>query len=239
MQWVQARQDCRFSEALRVFALPARHFWDADYFRRHLPGVLQNDERPGASPDHVVWAGDKEEAGWHIHSYQSLWLPRQLLDENALSTLAGALFAASRHWGVQLHFNKGMVGASPATLAACRDTAANPNMLGAFALAIVAGGGAPAYPGMPGRTPNAAEARADAQRVGQAMAELKRLAPDGGAYVSESDFFQPDWQDAYWGSNYARLAAVKRQYDPHGLFFVHHGAGSEAWSADGFTPLAS
>ena len=32
--------------------------------------------------------------------------------------------------------------------------------------------------------------------------------------------------------------AVKRQYDPSGLFFVHHGVGSEAWSADGFTRLA-
>jgi hypothetical protein len=27
---------------------------------------------------------------------------------------------------------------------------------------------------------------------------------------------------------------VKRRYDPGGLFFVHHGVGSEEWSADGF-----
>ena len=31
-----------------------------------------------------------------------------------------------------------------------------------------------------------------------------------------------------------RLAEVKRKYDPTGLFFVHHGVGSEDWSADGF-----
>jgi len=30
---------------------------------------------------------------------------------------------------------------------------------------------------------------------------------------------------------------VKKQYDPQGLFFVHHGVGSEAWSADGFTRI--
>ena len=30
-------------------------------------------------------------------------------------------------------------------------------------------------------------------------------------------------------------AAVKKKYDPEGLFFVYHGVGSEAWSADGFT----
>jgi hypothetical protein len=27
---------------------------------------------------------------------------------------------------------------------------------------------------------------------------------------------------------------VKQKYDPAGLFFVHHGVGSEHWSADGF-----
>jgi hypothetical protein len=31
---------------------------------------------------------------------------------------------------------------------------------------------------------------------------------------------------------------VKERYDPDGLFFVHHGVGSERWSAAGFTRLA-
>ena len=38
-------------------------------------------------------------------------------------------------------------------------------------------------------------------------------------------------------SDYARLARIKRQYDPDGLFVVHHGVGSDDWSADGFTRL--
>jgi hypothetical protein len=33
------------------------------------------------------------------------------------------------------------------------------------------------------------------------------------------------------------LLAVKAKYDPTGLFFVHHGVGSEDWSADGFVRL--
>jgi hypothetical protein len=40
---------------------------------------------------------------------------------------------------------------------------------------------------------------------------------------------------SFWGSNYPHLAAVKKQYDADGLFFVHHGVGSEEWSDDGFT----
>ena len=67
------------------------------------------------------------------------------------------------------------------------------------------------------------------------MTELRALAPNGGSYVSESNFFEEDWQHSYWGSNYPRLPSVKKKYDPSGLFFVHNGVGSEEWSADGFT----
>jgi hypothetical protein len=56
--------------------------------------------------------------------------------------------------------------------------------------------------------------------------------------VSESDYFLKDWQQAFWGSNHERLSAAKQRYDPDGLFTVHHGVGSEAWSHDGFTRIA-
>ena len=56
-----------------------------------------------------------------------------------------------------------------------------------------------------------------------------------GAYVSESNYFDKDWQRSYWGTNYPRLLAAKKAYDPDGLFFVHNGVGSEGWSRDGFT----
>jgi hypothetical protein len=86
--------------------------------------------------------------------------------------------------------------------------------------------------------PNIAEARADAEAIERAMAELRKLVPEPASYVSESNFFEQQWQRAFWGDNYQRLLEVKTKYDPQGLFFVHHGVGSEAWSADGFTRLA-
>ena len=66
------------------------------------------------------------------------------------------------------------------------------------------------------------------------MDEIRKLLPRVGSYVWETDYFQPNWQDAFWGENYARLRAIKDKYDPDGLFFLHHGVGSEDWSADGF-----
>jgi hypothetical protein len=40
--------------------------------------------------------------------------------------------------------------------------------------------------------------------------------------------FQPHWQGSYWGSNYTRLAEIKRTYDPAELLSVHNGVGSKA-----------
>jgi len=62
---------------------------------------------------------------------------------------------------------------------------------------------------------------------------------DPGSYVSESNYFEKKWQRAFWGDNYTRLLRIKKKYGPTGLFFVHHGVGSEGWSPDGMTRLRS
>ena len=80
-------------------------------------------------------------------------------------------------------------------------------------------------------------AHRDARNIELAAAELRRLVPNAGSYVSESNYFNRSWQEAHWGPNYPKLRAIKKKYDPDGLFFVHHGVGSEEWSADGFTRL--
>jgi FAD/FMN-containing dehydrogenase len=82
------------------------------------------------------------------------------------------------------------------------------------------------------------EAEDAARGVDRATAILRALAPDAGAYVSESNYFDTKWREHYWGANYPRLAAVKAKYDPEGLFTVHHGVGSEDWSEDGFVRKA-
>jgi FAD/FMN-containing dehydrogenase len=84
-----------------------------------------------------------------------------------------------------------------------------------------------------GHEPDVAAGRKSREEIHNCVNELRAIVPNGGAHVSESNFFQQDWQQE-WGSNYARLAKVKKKYDPTGLFFVHNGVGSEEWSGDGF-----
>jgi FAD/FMN-containing dehydrogenase len=237
LDWVRAHQEYSFESPVKILTVPARHFWDAAYINQQVPGAMLADDRPGAAAHHAFWAGDQGQVGWFIHGYQSAWLPESLLRSERQSLLVDALFECSRTWSVALHFNKGLAGAPAGEIAAARDTAMNPAVLDAFALAIIAGGESPAYAGMPGAGPDLPAARDAAGAIGKAMRALQKAAPDAGSYVSESDYFNADWQRAFWGSNYPRLAAVKRKYDPDGLFFVHHGVGSEAWSADGFSRL--
>ena len=219
-----------------IGSIPARAWWDVDWRKEHHQEVFDSDSRPGASPNNVWWTGDAGQVAWTIYGFESLWLPASLLDDDSQEHLANALFAGSRLWDIELHFNKGLAGAPPEAMAAARDTATNPAVLNAFALAIVADGEG-GYPGVRGHEPDVAAARKSREQIHQCVNALRAVAPHGGAYVSESNFFEDDWQQAYWGSNHLRLASIKKKYDPSGLFFVHNGVGSEKWTPDGFTKL--
>ena len=230
----KASPDLSITDELWAGTFAARHWWDAVY-RKSRGDSMIGDPRPGAPATHAWWSGDQEQVGAQIYGYESAWLPGSLLDDGKRGRLADALFAASRLYKVELHINKGLAGASAERIAAAGDTAMNPQVLSAFALAIIADGGPAAYPGLPGAKadlPAARESRG--VLLSAAMQELRAVAPRAGSYVSESNFFERAWQRAFWGDHYARLQAVKAKYDPEGLFFVHHGVGSEDWSGDGF-----
>jgi FAD binding domain/Berberine and berberine like len=236
--WVGASPtDFTVTTPLTIAAGPAYNWWNAEA-RANPHGQFFFDSRPGAPANNAWFSEQNTELGAFIHGFDSVWLPASLLEQDQRNRTADALFAATRHWDVALHFNKGLAGAAAADVSAARDTAMNPAVLTAFALAIIAGGDAPAYRNLLAGPPDLSSARSHAKAIAAAAGELRNVAPNAGSYVSESNFFEPNWQSAFWGPNYERLLEIKRRYDPDGLFFVHHGVGSEEWSADGFIRLS-
>jgi len=233
--WVSSSpQEFNVVSPPRVLAAPARRFWVPVVLRR-APGAVIADDRPGAPESNIFWTGDLHNAGWVVHALQSVWLPASLLEPDQRARLVAALVAAARLSGVELQFDKGLGGARPEAIEAAKKTSMNPAVVDAFALAICGAGGPPAYPGVTGHEPDVDKARRDADTVTAAMSELRKLVPRAASYVWETGYFEPNWQDSFWGDNYGRLKRVKQKYDPDGLFFLHHGVGSEDWSADGFT----
>jgi FAD/FMN-containing dehydrogenase len=239
-EWLAAsKRDFTIESPFKVVAGPARFYWNPKVLKTFSPDSIVMDDRPNAPPGNFLWAQTRGEVGQVLYAYRSAWLPVSLLRENDRLRLVDALLKSTRHRQLSLHFNKGLAGAPAEEIAAAKDTAVNPAVLDAFALAICAGGGPPAFPGIKGHEPDQTTAHRIADAVARSMDELLKVIDGPGSYVSESDFFEPKWRQSYWGTNYPRLAAVKKKYDPDGLFFVHHGVGSEAWSPDGFTRLNS
>jgi FAD/FMN-containing dehydrogenase len=73
-------------------------------------------------------------------------------------------------------------------------------------------------------------------RLSQATDLLRKVTPGSGAYINEADVLEPNWQQSFFGNNYPKLASIKADWDPWGLFWAPDTPGSENWSvrtADG------
>jgi hypothetical protein len=62
-----------------------------------------------------------------------------------------------------------------------------------------------------GRSPRstATKARGDAAAIRNAMDELRELSVAPASYISESSYFEREWQESYSGTNYSRPPAAK------------------------------
>lgn len=224
--------DFAFTDEFELGTTKARNWWDARWRKANTPEVMVVDPRPGAPAGNVWWVGNSIEVNAFIYGYESVWLPASLLRDP--DRLTDALFEATRHYEVQLHFNKGLGGAPADKVEAARDTSVNPAVLDAFALAIIATGAMHSNPGVAGHEPDLVKGKKDAAAITASADRLRAVVPDAGAYSNESNYHDKGFQKSYWGPNYPRLAQIKTKYDPDGLFFVHNGVGSEEWSPDGF-----
>lgn len=59
------------------------------------------------------------------------------------------------------------------------------------------------------------------------------VSPGAGAYMSEADILEPNFQQSFYGTNYDRLYSLKQKHDPTGLFYAPTAVGSEDWYITG------
>ncbi|KAI1635311.1 FAD binding domain-containing protein [Biscogniauxia mediterranea] len=61
------------------------------------------------------------------------------------------------------------------------------------------------------------------------MQRWRDVSPDAGSYLSEADYIEPNFTQAFFGSKYPKLYQLKQRFDPLGVFYAHTGVGSEDW----------
>lgn len=205
---------------------PFRDLWNTSYWQRVNPGLITVDPRAGQPPGQFWWTSNQGEVSQFIFSYLSRWIPLGMFVDTP-GELVDVLHDASRLARVTLHLNKGLAGASDEVLARERQTSINPAVLDAAAFATIGSQQSAAFPGVTGHEPDLDVGREAAAATNTAIGIIRAATPGAGTYSNEADYFEPDWQQAFWGPNYERLLAIKRQVDPDDLFHVHHGVGSQ------------
>jgi len=63
------------------------------------------------------------------------------------------------------------------------------------------------------------------------IGKMEALEPGSGSYFNEASLYEEDPKRTFFGSHYPKLEAIKTKYDPHGLFVVAEGVGSDEWDS--------
>ncbi|MDP3705035.1 MAG: FAD-binding protein [Legionellaceae bacterium] len=226
VNWVKVRPK-QYHLRIQITVIPARKFWDYEYRIKHFPESIMVSHNKQVAIEEFWWHENQGEVLSYMSYYKSRYLPLTLFDKAHSQRFADALFNASKLINVSIFFNKGLAGASKEALASQSDTAMHPNVVKTAALVMLSGVQQYVFPDIQGLKPDLAKADADAKTAQKAAQFIYDIAPGAGTYANEADYFEPDWQRSFWGENYPRLLAIKKEVDPDGLFHCHHCVGSE------------
>jgi hypothetical protein len=226
LSWVKVRPQL-YALRQKITVIPARKFWDYSYRKKYFPQSIMISHNKQVPIEDFWWREDQSEVLTYINYYKSRYLPLTLFEKARSQQLVGALFNASRLINVPLIFNIGLAGASEEALIRQRETSMHPSVTKAAALVMLSGVQQYVFPNIKGLSPNQEKAKAEANLAEKAAQFIYDITPDAGTYVNEADYFEPDWQQSFWGENYNRLLSIKKSVDPEGLFNCHHCVGSE------------
>ncbi|AXA34315.1 FAD-binding oxidoreductase [Francisella adeliensis] len=228
IEWSKAQSDLHTNT--KYIDIPPTKIWSYDYWHKNYPDMVVKNTGPDARDGEYWWASNTGEVFSYWYTYQSWYLPKFLFDKKNIDKTADSLYKASRLANMSISLNKGMSGASKDATELTKQTSMNPEVFNANALVIMSSS---SDEPVLGDTKISKEKKAEVDNIYKAMGIIQSLAPNAGNYGNEADYFEKNWQDHFWGSNYNRLLSIKNKYDPNGLFYCHHCVGSEEWQEGG------
>ena len=235
------RLQARRWSPFEIVSTSARDFWAPTLVKRLLGFIGQPTTGPARRRATSSGPATRAQAGQVLHGYQSAWLPAALLRRRAARSAGRCAVRGLAPLGRVAALQQGAGRrAGRGALAAARDTRDEPGRARRLRARDHRRRGAAGLSRR--RRPRARRRRgaaAQAPAIAQAMDELRQLAPERRRLRVGEQLLRARLAAAPSGARTTRgCSRPSRHYDPDGLFFVHHGVGSEAWSADGFSELA-
>ncbi|ABK90143.1 FAD-binding oxidoreductase [Francisella tularensis subsp. novicida] len=227
-EWLKSQSDIHYK--LKYIDIPPAQIWNYDFWHKNYPDMVIKNTAPDARDGEFWWASNTGEVSAYWYTYQSWYLPKKLFDSKNIDKTVDTFYKVSQLAPVSIQINKGLAGASKQAIQLTKQTSMHPGVYDAGALAIMSYSTDKPQFGKPKMTP---EIKQKVDDIYKAMNMIIALAPDAGTYANEADYFQKNWQQVFWGSNYSKLLKIKNKYDPNGLFYCHHCVGSEYWQQDG------
>ena len=225
----------RLLESLEV---PARRLWDVDYLQEARPRSSSTDTAPARRAENSYWAGDGGQAGQFLTRIAPPGCPRRCCGRTPARTRRRAR-RREPPLAIFPAFQQGpgrRTGRSHRALARHGDESGRARRLRACHRRGGARPGAsPAFPGM-SRISTPRARRRTASTCDGCVAGCRAARR---VVCLRKRLLRARLAALVLGRELPATAGGEAPYDPDGLFFVHHGVGSEAWSPDGFTRLAS
>lgn len=183
------------------------------------------DNRRNAPPGYFWWTGNASEVAAYWGGYEGRGVPWSMLGPTRVGALAEAIFQASRTSLVLWQTSKALFGEPADARARDEHTSMNPAVFNNVAFVTLGDWQQAVYPTVKGHEPDEGLAAQQFRDVTRAIAFIRDATPGGGSYSNEGSYFEQNWKDEFWGSNYPRLLRIKKKYDPTNLFRVHKGVG--------------
>jgi len=216
--------------------------WNEDF-------VISTPYDPREPDRAYFWEANLGEISAYWLEYSSRYLRvDQILEDVSLG--ARTLIDLGRATGsLSVHTNKAQYGAAQWAVDELEHTPTHPSVKDSFGLVItgaLVNHYSPLVPSeLQGNTSNILDIQQACgspdltecplkQVYEEGFQKFRDLTPGAGAYFNEADFFEPEFQENFWGAeNYERLRGIKAVWDPTGLFYCHNCVGSEDWEEGG------
>ena len=245
--WLEDHQD-EFDYEIVPSSYPGYCLWSLEC---HTPGKILSPYNPGEPDRTFFWSASVPEisAYWLALISRFLRTDQHFNDVNAAAKRLINIGKVAPAGGIFIQSNKGQYGASQWAVDELENTAMHPSVKDSFGLMITGYFVSHYSPRVPsylqyntssildvmGVCNSTDLAQCDTSVFDEALGRFREETPGAGAYFSEGDYFEPDWQENFWGTeNYDRLLSIKTTWDLEGLFYCHNCVGSEFWEEGGF-----